>query len=94
MRDQRLAVRADLQVVEAEPAREHVLYAQLADRYVLVEREGPPPPAGTVLELTDISEHALVVDGIGPSPLPADLRRCAFAYFVPAAAGDEAEAAA
>jgi uncharacterized protein (DUF3084 family) len=94
-REQRLAVMAGAQdeQPEPEPAHAHVLYVQLADRYVLVECEGQAPSAGSTLQRADVSGRPLVVERVGPSPLPGDARRCAFAYEAPPAA-EEAEAAA
>jgi hypothetical protein len=59
-----------------EPPRGHVLFVGRPAGYVLLEREGAPPPAaGAVVEL----DHApYVVLRLGPSPLPGDGRRCAF----------------
>jgi len=45
------------------------------DGYRLLQRDGPPPDRGAVIEL---AEGPLVVLRLGPSPLPGDRRRCAF----------------
>jgi chromosome segregation ATPase len=56
----------------------HLVFVQLSDRYELVERAGPPPPRNASLELPELSEAALVVEGLGRSPLPGDTRPCVF----------------
>jgi hypothetical protein len=75
--------------VEAEPAREpepdsepehepgYVLMAQLHDGYVLLDRQGPTPALGTVLEVPD--RGTFRVEAVGRSPYPGDPRQCAFA---------------
>ena len=45
------------------------------DGYRLLQRDGPPPGRGAVLEL---EAGSFVVLRLGPSPLPGDRRRCAF----------------
>ncbi|HWN23168.1 MAG TPA: hypothetical protein VNP93_14425 [Gaiellaceae bacterium] len=62
----------------APPPEGHVVFVQLADRYELVEREGPPPPRNAVLELPELCDVAVVVAGLGSSPLPGDARPCVF----------------
>ena len=69
---------------EADAPRGHLVYAQLADRYVLVERDGEPPAPDVVLELPEIGEERLVVFRVGKSPLPNDARPCVFAQLVAA----------
>jgi hypothetical protein len=64
-------------------SRGHLVYAQLADRYELVERDGEPPEPDVILELSEIGEERLVVCRVGKSPLPNDARPCAFAQLVP-----------
>jgi len=63
-------------------SRGHLVYAQLADRYVLVERDGDPPEADAILELPEVGNEKLVVCRVGKSPLPNDARPCAFAQQV------------
>jgi hypothetical protein len=53
----------------------HVLLVGDAAGYRLLEREGSPPGRGDVLE---VGEARLRVIRLGPSPFPADARRCAF----------------
>jgi hypothetical protein len=65
----------------AEPvgaaAGQHVLFAPTATGYLLIERDGsPPPPAGT-LELSDPPGRFQVVK-LAQSPLPDDPRLCAY----------------
>ncbi len=55
--------------------RGHLLFAWSPNGWELREAEGDPPAVGT--ELT-VSGHELVVTKIGPSPLPADPRLCAY----------------
>jgi hypothetical protein len=43
--------------------------------YRLLQRDGLPPDRGAALEL---DEGSFVVLRLGPSPLPADRRRCAY----------------
>lgn len=64
----------------AEPVA-HVLFLAAAGGYELVERDGPVPDTGTSLVLGD-GRRAEVVK-VGPSPLPGDVRRCAFAQLLP-----------
>jgi len=52
-----------------------VAFVPSPDGYRLLQRDGPPPGRGTVLELED---GPFVVLRLGPSPLPGDRRRCAF----------------
>lgn len=66
----------------ADASRGHLIFSQLAGRYVLVERDGDPPEAGTMIEVPEIGEETLLVDRIGTSPLPDDPRPCAFAQQV------------
>jgi hypothetical protein len=65
-----------------EASRGHLIFSQLAGRYVLVERDGGPPEAGTMIEVPEIGEGTLLVDRVGTSPLPDDPRPCAFAQQV------------
>jgi len=93
-RDRRIAELSEIepnepaQSVEATPSRHaeasrgHLIFSQLAGRYVLVECDGDPPAAGTMLEVPEIGEERLVVDRVGTSPLPDDPRPCAFARQV------------
>ena len=74
-------IEADLreQMPEPEPEPElpksHVLFVPTPRRYVLVEREGPPPDAGTEVSL---SEGSFVVGKVGRAPVPGERRACAF----------------
>jgi hypothetical protein len=63
-------------------SRGHLVYAQLADRYVLVERNGDPPEPDAILELPEVGDEKLLVSRVGKSPLPNDARPCAFAQQV------------
>jgi hypothetical protein len=52
----------------------HLVFAA-GDRYRLLEREGPPPAPGSVVELDG---QRFAVQRLGASPLPGDRRRCAY----------------
>ncbi len=58
------------------PPSSHLVFLQLATGYELVEREGPPPPRHSPLELPDVYDGTLVVAGSRRSPLPGDRRPC------------------
>jgi len=60
---------------EAEPPSSHLLFVPTPARYLLVERQGPPPGAGDELTL---SEGRFVVGKLGPAPIPGERRACAF----------------
>ena len=65
-----------LKLVEApEPASAHLLFVPSPERYALVERDGPPPSAGSEVEL---EERLFVVSKLGPAPFPDEQRVCAF----------------
>ena len=53
----------------------YLLFVSKQTGYELRERDGEPPSVGTVLEEED---GRMLVTRIGPSPLPADERRCAY----------------
>jgi len=82
-RDRRIA---ELSMTESDvPAHStHLVFAQLAARYVLVECEGAPPEPDTILQLSESGEETerLVVCRIGRSPLLHDPRPCVFAQLV------------
>ena len=93
-RDRRIAELSEIepneptQSVEAGPSQSeavvplgHLIFAQLADRYVLVERDGEPPEPATMIEIPEIGE-TLLVERVGRSPLPDDQRPCVFAQQV------------
>jgi len=61
--------------VNGSGARGHLLFVWSPTGYTLAERTGEPPPVG--YEFED-GGRRLVVTKIGPSPLPGDLRPCAF----------------
>lgn len=64
---------------DASPVQGHLVLAQLARRYQLLERDGPPPPPAAVLELPEISQASFTVVGTGQAPLPNDPRPCVLA---------------
>jgi hypothetical protein len=69
-----LAERPEQPPVE-EPAATHVVFLPSAKGYALAELPGPTPDPGAY---EDVDEVRFVVSRIGPSPLPADRRRCAY----------------
>jgi hypothetical protein len=64
---------AALATPPADPDRS-LLFIATPGGYRLVERDAPPPPPGTAL---DLDGEIVVVRRLGPSPLPGDRRRCA-----------------
>lgn len=62
-------------VEAAAPVDAHVLFAPASDGYRLLRREGAAPACGSELALDGGRFRVLRQ---GPSPLPGDLRRCAF----------------
>ena len=53
----------------------HLRFVWTTHGYELREREGDPPPVG---EEVEEDETRLRVTKVAPSPLPGDLRRCAY----------------
>jgi hypothetical protein len=67
-----------LKLVEApELPSSHLLFVPTPARYLLVERQGPPPEPGDELEVPEI-EASLVVTKVGRAPFPGERRPCAF----------------
>jgi hypothetical protein len=66
----------------APTASSHLVFVQLGGGYELVEKDGPPPPLHTLLELPQFAEDEFVVTRLGHSPLPADERACIFVQRV------------
>jgi hypothetical protein len=65
-----------LKVVEApEQPSSHVVFVPTPERYLLLERQGPPPDPGEELEL---SEGRFVVGKLGRAPFPGERRPCVF----------------
>jgi hypothetical protein len=60
------------------PADNHLVFVQLTGRYELIERQGPPPSRNSLVELPELCDRALIVSGLGRSPLPDDARPCIF----------------
>ena len=56
-------------------AARHLLFVWKPGGYELVERPGEPPAVGSEVELDGATER---VTKVGPSPLPADTRPCAY----------------
>jgi hypothetical protein len=73
--DQPAATKAPEPEEPAEPDPGYVLFVWSPSGYALLTRAGEPPPVGSEV---GVSGGRLVVVKIGPSPLPADPRRCAF----------------
>jgi hypothetical protein len=67
-----------LKLVESPNApTSHLLFVPTPARYLLVERDGAPPQPGEELELPDVRGR-LLVQKVGPAPVPDDSRPCAF----------------
>jgi hypothetical protein len=65
-----------LKVVETpEQPSSHVVFVPTSERYLLLERQGPPPEPGDGL---DLPEGSFVVGRIGRAPFPGERRPCAF----------------
>jgi hypothetical protein len=65
-----------LRLVEApEQPSSHLVFVPTPERYVLLERQGPPPSPGDELEL---SEGSFVVGKLGRAPFPGEHRPCVF----------------
>jgi hypothetical protein len=65
-----------LRLVEApEAPASHVLFVPTPARYLMVERQGPPPVPGEELEL---AEGTFLVGKLGRAPFPGERRPCAF----------------
>jgi hypothetical protein len=58
-----------------EQPSSHVVFVPTSERYVLLERQGPPPEPGDAL---DLPEGSFVVGKIGRAPFPGERRPCAF----------------
>ena len=65
-----------LKVVEApDQPSSHVVFVPTSERYLLLDREGPPPEPGDAL---DLPEGSFVVGKVGRAPFPGERRACAF----------------
>jgi hypothetical protein len=63
-------------VEDGQPqARTHLRFVWTANGYELRERDGEVPSVG---EEVEEGEQRLRVTKVAPSPLPGDLRRCAY----------------
>jgi hypothetical protein len=60
---------------EPEPPSSHVVFVPTPERYLVLERQGPPPEPGDGL---DLPEGSFVVGKIGRAPFPGERRPCAF----------------
>ena len=63
-----------LKLVEA-PAASHLLFVPTPARYLLLERNAPPPQPGDEVEL---DEGRFLVTKVGRAPVPGERRPCAF----------------
>jgi hypothetical protein len=82
LQDEIERLRAELtrpKIVEA-PAQpsSHVVFVPTPERYLLLERQGPPPDPGDAL---DLPQGSFVVGKIGRAPFPGERRPCAFLLF-------------
>jgi hypothetical protein len=59
---------------EPEPSS-HVIFIPTPERYLVLERQGPPPEPGAAL---DLPEGSFVVGKVGRAPFPGERRPCAF----------------
>ena len=65
-----------LRLVEVpEAPSSHLLFVPTPARYLMVERQGPPPAPGEELEL---DEGTFLVGKLGRAPFPGEQRPCAF----------------
>jgi hypothetical protein len=63
-------------IVEAsEQPSSHVVFVPTPERYLLLERQGPPPEPGDAL---DLPEGSFVVGKIGRAPFPGERLPCVF----------------
>jgi hypothetical protein len=67
---------------ESEPTEHrgfdrHLLFIATSSGYLLFEREGPPPPLGSIVEVPEQPVPFGVIK-VGSSPLPGDARSCAY----------------
>jgi hypothetical protein len=56
----------------------HILFIWHSSGYQLLSRDGPVPEAGTDITLSEHGGGRYLVSKVGRSPLPGDIRRCAF----------------
>jgi hypothetical protein len=67
---------SNLRLVEApEQPSSHLVFVPTPERYLLVEREGPPADPGEEVEL---DEGRFVVGKVGRAPFPGERRPCVF----------------
>jgi hypothetical protein len=65
-----------LRLVEGPAAAaSHLLFVPTPARYLMVERQGPPPAPGEEL---DLEEGTFLVGKLGRAPFPGEQRPCAF----------------
>lgn len=73
--DERIAERDDATCFDT--ATSYVAFAPREDGYRMIEVEGPAPGVGSTVSVPEY-EGSLVVARVGDSPLPLDLRPCAY----------------
>ena len=59
----------------------HCLFVSKPTGYELLNREGEPPPVGSIVELE--GQGRWVVNRVSASPLPQDRRPCAYLLEMP-----------
>ena len=62
---------------QPEPPSAHLVFVPTPKRYLLLEREAPPPEPGSELLLPE-AEGRFLVAKVGRAPFPAEPRPCAF----------------
>jgi ATP-binding cassette subfamily B protein len=76
--DTRRAAATKLTEEESEREERHLVFFPHADRYLLTERQGPPPHLGSEVFLDEPTRLAYVVTKVAASPLPSDRRTCVY----------------
>ena len=66
---------AERVIGDERSAAGHLLFLSTSRGYVLVERDGSPPPLGQKIQ---VQPGSFLVAKLGPSPLPNDPRVCAY----------------
>jgi hypothetical protein len=61
-----------------QPQSEHLLFVPTPQGYLLLERSGPAPTQGEVIELPEVPITRVLVAKVTSSPLPQDRRACAY----------------
>jgi hypothetical protein len=69
-------------VAAPQPPAAHLLFVATPARYLVVERDGPPPERGSELDVGEV-EQRFVVSKVGRAPFPGEPRPCAFLLPLP-----------